>query len=711
MTNSETAAPGVTAQGGPPPVGVWAEAATLRWLAANDLPTVDFRIVKSVADAQAAFEAYGPPVVLKLADNSVLHKSDAGGVITNLVSETDVRAAYETIRARASLLLGGDVHEGVDVLIEPQLIGVEVLVGIRRDPSLGSFVVFGAGGSFAEWIDDAAVAYGPVSEKAAAELINSSRVRQLLIGFRTSLPVGEASLRALRSLVASVSEIAARHPQLLELDLNPVIVGSDGAVPVDARMVVANAESPPRRVSRPLTASLFEPKSIAVVGASRDPLKPGGRVLRYLRERGFAGEIHAVNPRAKTVQGVSAYPSLAAIPSRIDLVCIAVPSELVGKAIDDCADAGIPNAVVFSAGFGETGRSGLARGYALQRKLARPGVDLRVVGPNSNGVVSLEPPVYSAIGMAFEMTPAPAGAVALVTQSGAVGSALLSRGWDEGLGFSRWVSTGNESDITVDEYLDFLAFDDRTKIILLFLEGIRDGERFIAAAEACRREGKPLVAYKAGRSAVGRRTAGSHTGAIAGDDRLFDALLRKAGVVRVRTLRGLVDAGRVLSRYSLPCGAAVGIISMSGGVAAVLADECSTATLSLPSLPAEAELRLGSLLPAYCTITNPLDVTADAVARPELLAAAVEAMVECPAVDLVLVQLTTNAEPSASAIAKTLVGLSPVKPVLVSRLGSPRLAHDAMDIYAKAGVPVFGTPEAMVEAARSLTQTAQVLRG
>jgi acyl-CoA synthetase (NDP forming) len=366
---------------------------------------------------------------------------------------------------------------------------------------------------------------------------------------------------------------------------------------------------------------------------------------------------------------------------------------------------------LYSAGFGEAGTIGVKLEEDLLAVVAGDGVRVRCVGPNSNGVVSTGAAVFASIGMALEIDPTAPGPVALVTQSGAVGSSLLSRGWDDGIRFSRWVSTGNEVDISLGEYLEFLAGDSCTTVILLFIEGIRDGDCFAGAVARCVRAGKPVVAYKAGSSVAGRRAVSSHTGALAGDDSLYDAYFRTLGVARVSSLRGLLDAGRVLSCYSLPKGNRVALITMSGGAAAILSDECATAGLSVSELPLSVQEQLTAVMPGFGTVGNPLDVTAEAITDPSVLIECLRTIVACEEVDMVAVQLTTNADPSALAIAEGIVGViqRTAKPVLVGRLGSPRLAPLAMQHYRVSDVPVFDSPEALIAAARVLATCGDVI--
>ena len=693
--------------GGETADGVYAEAVALEWVSAHGVPVVARRLAASPDEAVRAAAELGPTAVLKVASPLAIHKSDLGGVRVGLAGPDAVRAAFdELVEAHRGAFQGAEPD---GVLVQPMIEGVQVLVGVRRDPSLGPFVVVGAGGVDAELIDDTAIARAPLDAVAAAELLDSVRVSRLLAGYR-----GRDRVRpdALIDVIVAVSRLAEAHPEITELDLNPVIVGRHEAVAVDARMVV---ERPPTRASssRGLPTELFTPRNIAVIGASRDDHKPGGRALRYLLRHGFPGNVYAVNARASTVQGVPSVASVDELAGKeIDLACISVPAENVLDVLRGCVKLRIPAAVVYGAGFEDRGTSGAELQRGVRAASSGGEHRIRYVGPNSNGLLSTEPPVCAAIGMAFELDPAPAGTVAMISQSGAIGSSLLSRGWDDGIGFSRWVSTGNELDIGLAEYLDFLADDPHTEVILAFVEGIDDGDAFAEAVWRCGKASKPVVAYKAGVSDTGRQAVVSHTGRVAGDERLYDAYLADIGVVRVRSLQTLLDAGRVLPRYPAPSGGRVGVLTLSGGASSIVADECHAAGLAVPPFSSSMRDRLHALVPAFGAVHNPVDVTAEGITEPNRLLDGIVEVLASDEVDLVMVQLTTNAEPSASVIAEGLVRIirHAEKPVLVSRLGSSLLAPNAMRIYGGAGIPVFDSPERLVAAADVLVRCATVGR-
>jgi acyl-CoA synthetase (NDP forming) len=402
-----------------------------------------------------------------------------------------------------------------------------------------------------------------------------------------------------------------------------------------------------------------------------------------------------VNPSRDTVQGIAAHASVEDLPAgSIDLACVAVPPGDVTSVIRACEGRGIPHAVVLSGGADES----------LARHLSGEGATTRVYGPNSLGVVSPPSRLYASFAgmLALPLDQHESGepGVAFVSQSGAIASALGSRLVADGVNLTRWFSTGNEVDVDLAEVLDHLADDEMTRMVLVYIEGIRHGQAFMDAAARCRENGKRVVAYKSGTSDSGRQAIISHTGAIAGADRVYDAIFRRSGVIRVDTLQHLLDAGRLVGLAGQG-GDRIGVITMSGGAAAIIADQCDRRGLRLSRFSDRTAGILGGLIPAYGSATNPIDLTADAVLAPDDVASAVRAVMDDDDVDIVACQFTTNADPTASTMAAALVRLveSGPKPLIIGRLGAEELAPEAIRVYHDAGVPVFDTPERLVDAA------------
>jgi acetate---CoA ligase (ADP-forming) len=360
---------------------------------------------------------------------------------------------------------------------------------------------------------------------------------------------------------------------------------------------------------------LFNPASIAIVGASADPSSISGRPLRLLRQHAYGGAIYPINPKYTELQGVRVYPAIGAVPEPVDLAVLAVPAPVVPRLVGECAAAGVRFAVVLSSGFGEAGASG--RRLQAQLLEATRGSGLRVVGPNCEGFYNTAGGVAVGFSPAIDhergFTSGRPGPVAIVAQSGGQGFALFNRGLEAGLGFSVVISTGNEADLGWLDYAEYLVDDPATRVILGFVEGLRDARRLVAVARRAAAAGKPLVVAKIGRTEAGRRAATSHTGNLVGVDEAYSAAFRQLGVVRVDDVDEMLDVAAYFSHGRLPAGRRVGILTASGGAGAWLADACAARGLELPPVREDNQARVRSFIPSYGNTGNPVDITAQAV--------------------------------------------------------------------------------------------------
>ncbi|HKC44462.1 MAG TPA: acetate--CoA ligase family protein [Burkholderiales bacterium] len=369
--------------------------------------------------------------------------------------------------------------------------------------------------------------------------------------------------------------------------------------------------------------TLFAPRSIALVGASQDPRKIGGRPLVFLKRYGYPGEIYPINPQYAEVQGLRAFPSLAALPAPPEQVVVALPAAKVPEVLDEAAAAGAKSAVVFSAGFAETG----GEGARLQDRMAATiaASPLRVLGPNCIGVMNVPGRCYGTFAIALESGTAPAGETGFAVQSGAMGSHLFILARNAGIGVGRWAATGNEVDVDVADCIAWMANDPGTQVVVCCLEACRDGARFRAALALAREAGKPVLVLKIGASEVGQAAAASHTGMLAGNDAVFDAVLRQEAALRVDSIEALLDIAYVAAhaakrRFSKARAARgrLGVVTLSGGFGILMADVASKAGLTLPELPAEAQREILELVP-FAAARNPIDPTAQLNVVPELL--------------------------------------------------------------------------------------------
>ena len=435
---------------------------------------------------------------------------------------------------------------------------------------------------------------------------------------------------------------------------------------------------------------LFEPRSVALVGATERPGKVGATVLANLLRSGFRGELFAVNPKYGSVAGVPCVASVKLLPHAPDLAVIVTPPATVPAIVDECGRAGIPAAVIVTAGFGETGPEGATLERATLDAARRHGV--RILGPNCLGIVR------SSIGLnaTFARGNALEGSLALVAQSGAVCTAMLDWAGANGVGFSSVVSMGGSTDVDFGEVIDYLALDAKTEHILLYVEGVRDGRGLVSSLRAAARL-KPVVAMKVGRHPAASRAAVSHTGAIVGNDDVFDAVVRRTGIVRVDTAGELVAAALALASHVRPNGDRLAVITNGGGPGVMAADRAAELGLPLASLGTETVARLRSALPANWSHGNPVDLIGDA--GPDRYRAAILACLDDRGVDGIVTILTPQAMTEPTDAARAVIGAAAgaSKPVLACWMGQAGVA-EGRRLLRDAGLSVFRLPETAVEA-------------
>lgn len=384
--------------------------------------------------------------------------------------------------------------------------------------------------------------------------------------------------------------------------------------------------------------ALFEPRSIAIVGASDDVTKIGGRPLQFLQKYGYAGDIYPINRKAGLVQSLPAYASLDDVPEAPELAVVAVPPAGVLDAVKDCARRGVKAAVILSAGFSEMGEEG-SRLQAQIGDVARA-TGMRVVGPNCLGAIGVPDKSIATFSVALESSFPVAGPVGIVSQSGNLGSFTLRLAGERGLGVSRMLTTGNECDVDIADAIASLAADPGTSVILCCMETCRNGAKLTQAMAMAREAGKPLVVLKVGVSEAGSEAAASHTGALACSDAVFDAVLRNGGAIRVPSIEQLLEVGHALSVVGparVPGGHRVAVLTASGGFGVLLADAASAQGLALPKLAAQTQERILSVVP-FAAPSNPVDMTAQVSSRPEVLAQVLDAVARDTNCDALILQ-------------------------------------------------------------------------
>ncbi len=442
-------------------------------------------------------------------------------------------------------------------------------------------------------------------------------------------------------------------------------------------------------LARHYFAPLFEPASVAVIGASARAGAVGAVLIENMLEAGYRGALYAVNPKHREIRGVSCFPSIGEVPRRVDLAVVATPAPTVPEIINACGEAGVRAAVVISAGFSESGPAGAKLERALIENARRH--RLRVLGPNCLGI--MRPGV--GLNATFARGHATPGTLGLISQSGAVCTAMLDWAAAHGVGFSCVVSLGGSTDVDFGEIVDYLLHDPKTEHILLYIEGVRDARRFMSALRAAARV-KPVILMKVGRHPAGSRAAVSHTGALVGADDVFEAVVRRAGAVRVRTIGQLVAAAQALSSRVRPRGDRLAVITNGGGPGVMAADHASDLGITLAQLSDTTIEALQKSLPANWSHGNPVDLIGDADAAR--YAAALSACLFDPGVDGALVILTPQAMTAPLEVARVVAACAKEtdKPLLTCWMGEQQVA-ESRRFFAERGIPTFRTPEPAID--------------
>lgn len=449
---------------------------------------------------------------------------------------------------------------------------------------------------------------------------------------------------------------------------------------------------------------LLSARGVAIVGASDNGDKASGRTQRYLRRYGFAGRVHPVNPTRETVQGLPAYPTVLDVPDPVDLAVVVVPAKDCPAVIRSCGERGIRTAIVFASGFSEVGAEGREAEAELVR-VARE-AEVRIIGPNSVGAVMLGTGLATTFMTGLDQDrfePIDDG-IAFVSQSGAMGGFILNMAQSEGVGVGRFISTGNEADLTISELVTGFIDEGSTKVVLGYVEGIRDGAAFSAALAKASAANVPVAIMKVGRSARGAAAATSHTGALAGSDVAFDAVLRAHGAHRVTDIEHLLDLGRVFVTGRLPRGNRVSVVTLSGGAGVLLTDYAEDLGLDVFPWDEGWQRQLAAILPSFAALGNPIDTTGAIATDPSLMTRSLEVALDNPATDLAIL-LLGNLEREEDDLCSAIESVvrSSDKPVLVCWVGG---SGRPQRLLARAGIPTFADPYRTMRAAAALTAEA-----
>jgi acetyl coenzyme A synthetase (ADP forming)-like protein len=559
-------------------------------------------LATSAEEAVSLAEEIGYPVVLKIVSPDILHKTEAKGVLVGLGGSDEVSSGYERIVENAKAYKSDADITGVQVQrMLPE--GQEVLIGAVTDPSFGPVMTFGIGGVLVEVLRDVTFRLAPTSAEDAAEMVDGIRAAEVLKGVRGGAGVDRG---ALASMIQAVSQLVTDFEEITEVDLNPVLAREDGATAVDARFVVSFEEidaKPPRYSQEEILETmkaLMQPRAIAVVGASGSEGKIGNSVMKNLVNGGFEGEIYPINPKSDEILGKKVYADLDDLPDGVDVAVFCIPAKFVPDTLAKVGQKGIKAAVLIPSGFAETGEAELQK--ELQQKGRQNGV--RFVGPNIYGVYYTPGNMSAAFTTPYDVK----GPVALASQSGGIGMGILGFARSTKLGVSAIVGLGNKADIDEDDLLTFFEQDDATNCVALHMEDLKDGRAFVEVAQRVSKK-KPIVVLKAGATPAGTKAAASHTAALAGDDKVYEDILREAGVVRARGLQELLQFARCLPILPTPTGENVVIVTGAGGSGVLLSDACFNNGLRLMEMPDDLNKAFMEFIPPFGAAGNPVDIT------------------------------------------------------------------------------------------------------
>jgi acetyl coenzyme A synthetase (ADP forming)-like protein len=558
-------------------------------------------VATNAAEAAKLAESIGFPVVMKIVSPQILHKTEAGGVVVGVKSAEAAQDAFNQIVANARRYKSDASIDGVQV---QQMLagGQEVIIGAVTDPAFGKLVAFGLGGVLVEVLKDITFRLAPASREDALSMLDSIQAAEILRGVRGSEPV---SREALATLIVNVSQLVNDFPEISELDLNPVFATAKGATAADVRVVLDF--KPPVARYRPSQETIvrqmnriMKPDAVAVVGASSETGKIGNSVMKNLINGGYQGAIYPIHPSATEIMGKKAYKSVKDVPGVIDVAVFAIPAKFVAQALTECGEKKIPGAVLIPSGFAETGNvAGQEEIVAVARKY-----DIRIMGPNIYGFYYTPKNLCATFCTAYDVK----GTTALSSQSGGIGMAIIGFSRSAKMGVSAIVGLGNKADIDEDDLLTFFEQDDNTHIICQHLEDLKDGRAFAEVAKRVSRK-KPVVVLKAGRTSMGARAASSHTGALAGNDKIYDDVFRQSGVIRAKSLRDMLDFARGIPLLPTPEGNNVVIITGAGGSGVLLSDACVDNQLTLMAMPPDLDAAFRKFIPPFGAAGNPIDIT------------------------------------------------------------------------------------------------------
>lgn len=670
------------------------------WLRKRGIPVPEGRLVETGGEAARFASRHLYPVVLKMVSDRLLHKTEVGGVITGIESETGLYEAFEDITDAARR--SGDPGF-LGILVEEQIpMGAEIIVGLQNDPHFGPVLMVGTGGIFTDLLSDVTFRMLPVRRRDITEMLASLKGRPLLRGFRGYPPV---DMKALSEVIYGIARFAEKIAgQFESADFNPVVALPDGACVLDAKVLLSPEERPdPFGYEQPRTDHLegfFDPASVAVVGASASPGKIGNVIVDSLVNYQFAGRVYPVNPGRDEILGLKCYPSLSALPQVPELAVMVIDLADGPALMRELASMGVHNMLIVSGGGKELG----GKREAVERRMAGLAreLDIRVVGPNCIGAFDGRTRFDSFFHHHDRLLRPRKGPMGFITQSGTWGCSFL-----EGagvVGVSKMVSYGNRVDVDEGDLIAHLARDPDTSVIGSYVEGLGDGRKFLAAArEAVQERGKPVVVFKTGRTERSAEAAVSHTGAYGGTYRVYEGVLEQAGIIAVDSFHEQLAACRALALQPAAAGPRAAMLSNGAGPMVNALDLFPSKGLELVRLRRGSVRSMRDHFSFFYLVENPVDVTGSASAGDYEFV--IKTLLADDRVDIIMpffvFQDTPLGEDIVERLQKLLRGAE--KPVVGCAVGGEytRRMSDALE---SVGIPVLPDVAQWVAAAAALVR-------
>nr|HID59013.1 acyl-CoA synthetase [Desulfobacterales bacterium] len=664
------------------------------------------RLVSTLREAIDFSKEIGFPVVLKAVSPQILHKTELEGICLNINSQKALKNAFRKLKETFS---PPDKFGLRGFLIEKMVPeGIEIIVGLQDDPQFGPVLMLGTGGILINLLDDVTFRVLPVSRGDIAEMINELKGKNLIEGYRGAPPLNK---EALIDTVLRIGSFGVDAAGLYEsVDFNPVLLTTDQAVVVDAKIILKGEVSEPRLIPpAPNTDNMdkfFYPQNVAVVGASSTPGKIGNAVFDSLANHLFTGSVYPINKSGQDIFGKKSYPDLKDVPSKIDLVVIVVDMSLVPSILDQCRELGISNMLIISGGGKELG----GEREALEREIHEKAISygIRIIGPNCIGSFNSEN-YYDAFFQLHErmIRPGP-GNISFITQSGTYGCSFLEA--CEIVGISKMISYGNRVDVDEADMIAYLADDPATKVIACYLEGLGDGRKFMKAAQQTVKEHKkPIVVFKAGRTKRAAQAATSHTGAYGGSYGIYKGAFVQSNVITTDSFEELIAVSKALSMQPVPHGNGIAMVSNGAGPMVNAIDFLDRFDLNLVRLENRSVRDMTEHFPPFYIPENPVDITGSATAADYKFA--ITTLMNDKRVDIIMPWFVLQDTPLDENIVPFLDELNEKsdKPILCGAIGGP-FTEKISRAMEEVGVPVFRSVIDWITAARGMVEWSKIIR-